>query len=54
METIQTAQHGQTMIDGLCSGLGRMLQLIVNILKQKGLVEPSQRVVFGLEPSSRM
>ena len=31
-----------------------MLRLIVNILEQKGLVEPGQRVTCGLEPSSRM
>src|SRR5437588_11523349 len=54
METIQTAQHTQAVIDSLGSRLGWVLQLVVDILQQKGLGELGQRVAFGLEPSCRV
>src|SRR5258708_27124975 len=54
MEAIQAAQHAQAVIDGLRRGRGLLLELVTDILEQKGLLKPTQRVSCTFEPACQV
>ena len=54
METIETTEHGEAVIDRLGSGLRRMVELVADILQEERLVQPGKPEVLGSEPSCCM
>src|SRR5207302_7766162 len=54
MEPIQTTNHSQAMIYGLRRGLRLLVQLMPNIVQQRGLSDLGQSLVLALKPASEV
>ena len=54
VESIQTANHGQTMVYGLGCGLGLLIQLMPNIVQQRGLGDFGKRLAPAVKPTSEV
>jgi hypothetical protein len=50
METVQTMQYREAMIDRLRGGLGRLIQLIADVVEQNGFGDLGQRAGRVLLP----
>ena len=54
MEPVQTTKHGQTMIYGLRCGLWLLVQLMTNIVHQRGLCDHGNRLMLAPIPASEV
>src|SRR5262249_17374453 len=54
MEAIQAAQHTQAVVDGLRRGRGVFVELVTDIVEQKGVRKLTERVARTLEPTCQV
>jgi len=54
VESIQTTNHRQAVIDGRRCGLGLLVQLIPNIVQQRGLGDGGKDLRLALKPASEV
>src|SRR5215469_10364656 len=54
VEMIETAQHGETMIDRGRRGLGQLIELVADIVEQERLIDLDEPVSREMEPAGQV
>src|SRR6516225_767557 len=54
VEMIETAQHGETMIDSGRRGLGQLIELVADIVEQDRLIDLGQLVTLEVQPEGQV